>query len=98
MNPVELFILDRPVEEVRDTSDVRVLLSHRDDVDYPDCWHHPGGYLGGGERIMDAAERVAERDGVSPYAFVRGEAYEFPEPHAGSRTVHHGRWSSAARN
>ncbi len=62
MVPVELFVLDRSVESIRTLDDLRVAIVYRNDPDYPDCWTHPGGYLGGSERIADAAKRVAKRE------------------------------------
>ena len=63
MNPIELFILDRPVLSA-DEGNLRILLSWRgkDDPYYPNCWHHPGGYLGADERIEAAIQRAAQRE------------------------------------
>jgi ADP-ribose pyrophosphatase YjhB (NUDIX family) len=80
MNPIELFILDRPLFKVKNPKDLKVLLAHRDDADYPDCWHHPGGYLGGGERIQDAAWRVAvEETGLELGVFHVVRPMNFPK-------------------
>lgn len=60
MNPMELVVLDKSV--LSESGPEKVLLSYRDDAHFLDCWHHPGGYLGGSEKIVDATQRVADRE------------------------------------
>lgn len=59
MNPMELIILKNPITPFVSQE---VLLLYRDDKNFPDCWHNPGGYLGANEKIEDAIQRVALRE------------------------------------
>ena len=61
MSPMECVIVDKdpfqtPVE------DLKILLSYRDDAHFPDCWHHPGSYLGSGDKIAEAVQRTIEKE------------------------------------
>ncbi len=63
MQPMELVILDQdPIFSERGPS--KVLLTRRRDTDpdFPGMWHHPGGYLGGGETVEQAILRVLKRE------------------------------------
>ena len=62
MNAQELVILEKDPLTCKKGYYPRVLLAYRNDKDYPNCWHHPGGYLGSGEFTFEAADRVALRE------------------------------------
>lgn len=40
----------------------KIFLIKRNDFYMPDCWHYPGGYLGAGEKINNAIQRIAKRE------------------------------------
>lgn len=62
LSTVELVIFEKVPENTNKEGFPRILLVYRDDDYFPDCWHHPGGYIGGGESIYDAIQRVALRE------------------------------------
>lgn len=52
---------------------VRVLLSWRDDADYPESFHAPGGMIASGEEIRSAVARIVQNEigvGVAESWFV----------------------------
>ena len=63
MNPIELIILEGDLSVP--FNEMRVLLRFREDKHFESWngqWHHPGGYLGGGETITEAVSRVAKKE------------------------------------
>ena len=65
MNPQELVILERIPEDVFAEDYPRVLLTKRPATDphFPNAWHHPGGYLGSNEFVVqDAIERILQKE------------------------------------
>ena len=64
MNPMELVILEKDPLVCKKGEYPRVLLAYRDDKDFPNCWHHPGGYLGSGEFTFEAVDRVALKETI----------------------------------
>lgn len=83
MNPQEAVILNRgPLEGAY--SDLRVLLSYRNNPNDPpawrDSWHHPGAILGSGERVEDAVRRlVAKEVGAKVAWFCTVATANFPQ-------------------
>lgn len=62
-DPVELVILERPLDEIGDDDPIRVIFrQRRGDPNKGEAWtgayHFPGSYLGGGEFLPHAIQRI----------------------------------------
>lgn len=64
MNPQELVILQHIPKNVFTDGYPQVLLTKRPptDPDFPNAWHHPGGYLGSNEFVREAIERILQKE------------------------------------
>lgn len=71
-DPVELVILERPLDEIGDNDPIQVIFrQRRGDPSKGEAWagayHFPGSYLGGGEFLSHAIQRILT-DEISPAA------------------------------